>query len=297
MKMWKESLFVIMLILLASGCAELRRYEVSRSVDDNLLSSSFPDLKVRIDKDLSYIGTIEGPAQEQSGTMKADVQYSTTSYLFGRFTPEGMLDRGVLVRFKVVTGDPSKAPRGQDGQGAENPLESGFVRFHEEEYQYKVYAGKSVLDERELGLLKPSAASPCYLIKLLEKDAGLGNKSGTRIFYFEDIASACPGTACEDCLGSAIVEERRQQVLRDFDERSYRSIAFLETRKVIDATSKYGPRKETPPAGIPPSNPLDKGSSADTVEHRLRTLKDLLDKNLITREDYDRKKEEILKGL
>ncbi|HOS96338.1 MAG TPA: SHOCT domain-containing protein [Deltaproteobacteria bacterium] len=297
MKTWKGCLFVIMLILLASGCAELRRYEVSRSVDDNLLSSSFPELKVQIDKNLSYIGTIEGPAQEQSRTMKTDVQYSTASYLFGRFTPEGMLDRGVLVRFRVLTGDPGKAPQEQDGQGAENPIETGSVRVYEEEYRYQLYTGKSVLAERELGLLKPSAATPCYLIKRLEKDAGLGNKSGTRIYYFENIASVCPGTACEDCLGSGIADERRQQVLRDFDERSYRSIAFLETRKVIDATSKYGIEKGTPPAGLLPSTPLDKEPSADTVEHRLRTLKDLLDKNLITQEDYDRKKEEILKGL
>jgi hypothetical protein len=297
MKTLKESLFVIMLILLASGCAELRRYEVSRSVEGNLLSSSFPELKVQIDQDLSYIGTIEGPTQEQSRTMKADVQYSTASYLFGRFTPEGMLDRGVLVRFRVLTGDPGKAPQEQDGQGAENPLESGSVRVHEEEYRYQLYTGKSVLAERELGLLKPSAATPCYLIKRLEKDAGLGNKSSTWIYYFENIASVCPGTACEDCLGRGIVEGRRQQILRDFDERSYRSIAFLETRKVIDATSKYGLKKETPPTDSLPPTSLDKGSSADTVEHRLRTLKDLLDKNLITQGDYDRKKEEILKGL
>jgi len=43
--------------------------------------------------------------------------------------------------------------------------------------------------------------------------------------------------------------------------------------------------------------PVQKNQNKDTIEERLKKLKELYDKNLITKEDYEKRKKEILQEL
>jgi hypothetical protein len=62
-----------------------------------------------------------------------------------------------------------------------------------------------------------------------------------------------------------------------------------------------GPTVQPAPASAPPAIAAPAVAPADQkkgdVEERLRKLQDLLDKGLITKEEYDKKRQEILNSL
>jgi hypothetical protein len=289
MKSWMPILLGITLAL--SACAELQQYEIERSVEGNLLYSSFPELKVQVDRGFIYLGNAERTEKDTSTHADGEPQDRTSSYLFGQFDSRKVLMKGTVIRLKVVRGDPSKAWQDGTAQTVKNPLDSGTVKILDEEYGYLLYTGKDFFTVEELGLLSSSGVSPCYLIKSLERKAGLGNKSQVSIFYLEDAASACSTGSCNECLQGKPLSGPHQQIVRDFDERSYQAISFQEPKKTVDATSRYVKPEDKP------SQPMKTGDAPESMENRLKVLKDLLDKDLITREDYEKKKAEILEGL
>jgi len=288
-----------LMVLTLCACAELKQFETQRIVEGNTLYSSFPELRVHIDPSLKYIGSAEVTAKDPSTHPNNDSQDSTSSYLFGDLDPQGRLLKGILIRLTVVRGDPSKA-RQQDEtvKQTENLLDSGLVKIMNDEYDYFLYTRTGVFTAEEQEVFPSGPDSPCYLTKYLAKNAGLGNKSQVVVIYFEDVSSGCTKGACDTCLAGDSPEATREQVLRDFDNRSYSSISFVEPKKIVDVTSRYvrpEDKKEGPSDKIPQT--ISKEGASEEVESRLRVLKDLLDKNLITHEDYEQKKAEILKGL
>ena len=287
---------MVLLTMTLSACAELQSFEIQRTVEDNQLYSSFPELKVKIGPGLPYIGSAESKAEETS--VRSNYQESTASYLFGRLDPGGILQKGILIRLTVVRGDPSKANDEQIFQSAKNPLDSGIVKILNDEYDYLLYTRNDFFTEEEKGILKSGSTAPCNLIKLLEKEAGLGNKSLVQVFYFEDASSECLNVSCDACLQGTIDESTKKEFLGGFDERSYQAISFMEPKKIVDATSRYVKPENTPMKPAEVISPATKAEGPpESVENRLKVLKDLLDKNLITREDYEKKKAEILEGL
>ncbi len=76
----------------------------------------------------------------------------------------------------MVRGDPGKARDGMSAGKAKAPLDSGAVKILDDVYDFLLFTSTALLFEEERILFKGSTA-PCYLVKLLEKKAGLGNKS------------------------------------------------------------------------------------------------------------------------
>ena len=152
--------------------------------------------------------------------------------------------------------------------------------------------------EKEAGILPGGSIASCYLIKLLEKRVGLGNKSLVQVFYFEDATFQCSNIPCDACLQGSDARPWEEQFLSGFVERSYHAISFMEPKKMVDETSKYVKPKDSkkePADVIPPVT--ETMGHPESIENRLKVLKDLLDKNLITRDDYEKKKAAILEGL
>lgn len=287
------------MVLTLNACAELKQFETQRTVEGNKLYSSFPELRVHIDPALKYIGSTEVAAKETSTHPNNDSQDSTSSYLFGDLDPQGRLLKGILIRLTVVRGDPSKArQQDQTVQQTENFLDSGTVKIMNDEYDYFLYTRTGVFTAEEQEVFSSGPDSPCYLTKYLAKNAGLGNKSQVVVIYFEDVSSGCTKGACDTCLAGDSPDAKREQIIRDFDNRSYSSISFVEPKKIVDVTSRYvkpEEKKESPSDHT--LQTINKAGTSEEIEGRLSVLKDLLDKNLITREDYEKKKAEILKGL
>lgn len=299
MKRTARYMFIVLVSIVLTACAELQRYELQRTVEGNLLSSDFPELKLKVDPGLSYIGSAEYSAQRaKANPNNRDVQDSISSYLFGQVGPQRELSKGVLVRLAVVRGDPGKARSDLSVRGTDITLDSGVVKIFSDEYEYTLGVRKGLLTQEEAGTFTSVKMAPCYLVKLLERQAGLGNKSLVQIFYFEDSSSVCPNAFCGSCLSGSVDDSIGRQVIHDLDERSYRAMSFMDPRKIVDATSRYVGTEGKDARSVQAAPQGGKGDGpSGSIEERLRVLRDLLDKNLITPEDYEKKKTEILEGL
>lgn len=302
MKRVARYMFIVSIVLLSmalAACAGLERYELQRTVEGNLLTSDFPELKLKVDPELSYIGNAEHSEQgAKANPNDRDIQDCTLSYLFGQGGPQGKLSKGVLVRLTVVRGDPGKARSDKSLKGMDIPLDSGVVKILNDEYEYTFRVRNDLFTQEEAETFTSVSMAPCYLVKFLERKAGLGNKSSVQIYYFEDMSSACPGAPCDTCLRGSVDDLIGRHVIRDFDERSYRAMSFMEPKKIVDVTTRYVRPEDKDAISVQAAPQGGKGDGhSGSIEERLKVLKDLLDKNLITREDYEKKKTEILEGL
>jgi hypothetical protein len=189
-------------------------------------------------------------------------------------------------------------------------LETGEMKIIEDIYQYDLFAEQALVAEKEKELLLSGGVSSCLLVKRLSVKAGLGNKSRIHILYFEDATQACGSGPCGVCLDSRNRTVEQKQFLQGFADRSFAAIRFLKTKTVEDTTFRYvdsEPKVQSQPvliapppteapvsaAVVPPSVPDQ--VKLDPLEKRLEALKRVYEKNLISKEDYEKKKAEILK--
>ena len=283
-------------------------------VENNVFSSSFPEIKLQIGQDLKYLGSVQLIANDESRvSYRPDPReklLEATSYLFGRMGRDNRIAKGVLIRMLVMHGDPSQEVPEIFSMKNKNPLEAGEMKILEEIYQYDLYLDQALFAEKEMGLLVSGRVPSCFLVKRLSIKAGLGNKSRIQILYFEDATPACGSGPCGACLDSQNRAAEQKQFLQGFADRSFASTRFLRTKTVEDTTSRYvdteprlqpAPVQVVPPVVVPLA-PAEKATSSvsepikiDPLEKRLEALKRVYEKNLISKEDYEMKKSEILK--
>jgi hypothetical protein len=335
-------IIILTFFLTLNGCGTfdknlgILQLQTQRSVENNLFTSSFPEIKLKISPDFKYMGTV--PLAEGVETRISDKvnekSLDANAYLFGQIGRNNRIEKGILIRLLVMYGDPSQVVPEIFFKTGVNILESGEIKILEAQYQYDLYTATELLAPKEKDLLASSRIPPCILVKQLSSKSGLGNKSRLQILYFEDLTSTCGNQPCGNCLDSQNRTEERKPFIKEFNDRSYTSLRFLKTRTVEDTTSRYvdaEPKVQTPPAPIEKAQPIpvekvqpkpapvekvqpipaekvrpvpvEKASpvaeptKTDTVEKRLEALKRLYEKNLISKEDYEKKKTEILKEL
>jgi len=295
----KIALFVAAIgLIMVHGCAELDQLQVNRGVKGNVFYSSSPRLELKIDPALELIGTVEeerAPAKNSSRNDPQENISKNLSYIFGDGITDAAMTRGVIIRTRSVSGNPNQvlepvlpSPR--------NELVSGTTKILGDEYYAYAVASDNLFTEREQRALSGYNLSGCFLVKGLESAFGLGSKSLLQILYFERISSPDGIARCGAWQDPGILTAEQDTVLGAFVERSYQAIRFVKGGEVIDATTKYVDRDEntdtqaeTPPRVAAPG--------AGDIEKRLTVLKNLRDKDLITAEEYERKKVEILEGL
>jgi hypothetical protein len=299
-----------------------------RLVENNVFSSSFPEIKLQVDQELKYLGSVqqlnESPENRISDhTDPMENITEATSYLFGQIDQNNRMAKGVLIRMLVMYGDPSQVVPEMFAKTNKNILESGQMKIFEGIYQYDLYTEQKLFTQKEKRLFANSRAPLCFLVKQLSIKAGLGNKSQSQVIYFEDVSDTCGNRPCGACLDSKSRTAEQKQFLQGFTDRSYASIRFLKTRTIEDTTSRYvdaEPKMQPAPAEkvqpvpaetekvrpapvIVPVAPVEKAPpvaesiKADTLEKRLEALKRIYEKNLISKEDYEKKKAEILNEL
>jgi hypothetical protein len=312
---------IIMAIFLISltGCRMLDKnlgilqLQTKLPVENNVFSSSFPETKLQIGQDLKYLGSVQLIANDESRvSYRPDPReklLEATSYLFGRMDRDNRIAEGVLIRMLVMHGDPSQEVPEFFSMKNKNPLEAGEMKILEEIYQYDLYLDQALFAKKEKGLLSGGVPS-CFLVKRLSIKAGLGNKSRIQILYFEDATPACGSGPCGACLDSQNRTAEKKQFLQGFADRSFASIRFLRTKALEDTTSRYvdtEPKVQPPPVQVAPPvdppapaeilPPVSEPVKMDTLEKRLGSLKRVYEKNLISKEDYEKKKAEILKAF
>jgi hypothetical protein len=295
----KTVLYIALLFLIySSGCKSLDELQIKRSIADNIFTSSLPDITLKINQEYKYIGETKlvTESRDMSNTMGLhENKLQDTSYIFGHFDQNGILTKGILVRLSILTGDPNQAGQYQPLK-KESILDSGMEKILDNEYQSFVYTQNDIFTQGEKKLISQHPLPTCYLVKLLERKDGLGNKSRIDLYYFEDVASVCGYSPCEACFKQGNLSNSQNQIMSAFIERSYASVRFIEPRKAVDSTSRYVDTEKK--AQTQTKKEQDAVTlKAGTIEQRLKELKDLYDKNLITKEDYEKKKADILNQL
>lgn len=288
-----------------------------RPVENNIFSSSFPEMKLQITDDFKYLGSVQLVKDTEERLSyhsdPGDKLTEVTSYLFGRMDQDNRIEEGVIIRVLVMQGDPSQEVPEIFSMQNKDTLESGKMKILEDIYQYDLFPESAIFAEKERGLISGAIPS-CFLAKQLSIKAGLGNKSRVQILYFEDASKICESEPCGTCLDSRNRTEKQSRFLRSFADRSFAAIRFLKTKNFEDTTSRYvdtAPSAEVPAVQAPPaveapisvqqpsvvSEPPAATDSATPLEKRLEALKRVYEKNLISKEDYEKKKAEILEAL
>lgn len=299
MEQKKRVLYIVLIFLIySSGCKSLDEFQIKRSIEDNIFTSSFPDITLKINQEYKYIGEAElvTESRDNSSTIGLhENKLQDTSYIFGQFDQNGSLTKGILVRLSILTGDPNQPGQYQPFR-KESILDSGMEKILDDKYQSFVYTQGDIFTQGEKKLISQHPLPKCYIVKLLERKDGLGNKSQIGLYYFEDVASVCDDSPCDACFKQGNLSNSQKQIMSAFIERSYTSVRFIESLKAVDTTSRYVDTEQK--AQTQAKNEQDADTlKAGTIEQRLKELKGLYDKNLITKEDYEKKKADILNQL
>lgn len=290
----------------------LVQLKTDRPVENNVFSSSFPEAKLQIGQDFKYLGSAQLVESREDrisyNTTPGDKSLEATSYLFGQTDQDNRITKGVLIRMLVIHGDPSQVVPDIFLNAGKSILESGEMKIREEIYQYDLYPDQELLTQKEKRLLANGGVPPCFLVKRLSIKAGFGNKSRIHVLYFEDLAKTCGNLPCGACLDSKNLSAEQKLFLQGFADRSFASIRFLKAKAFEDTTSRYvdselktqpAPVQVAPrvaqPAPAEKAPPASESIQTDALEKRLEALKRIYEKNLISKEDYEKKKAEILK--
>lgn len=292
-------IIAIICIFTASACQELglKKDVVSQEiaklsskkdvVDNVFTSSSIPETAFKISSDFQYLGktdptrTVATRGQDQISSLERE------SYLFIFPKAGNAVEKGAIIRIFSITGDPNYWPN--DMMRGNTPcIQSGTVKIIDEEYEYCTSVVPDVLLDYEKDLIRGKGFTPptCTLVKEMVRSSGFGNKSHIQIIYFEGCTtpenrlfagvSAAPKSTLTDAERTAFDE---------FLKRSNKNIQIMENQK---ATAPFI-YESTPPVTGPGT-----GTSAGTIEEKLELLKNLHGKGLITNEEYERKKSELL---
>jgi hypothetical protein len=307
---------ILLCLIALSGCAEIDKFQTTRSVRDNVFfSSSNPQIRMKVNPEFTYLGMTEmtREAGKEGGLVIAlddgEINNRQFSYFFATTAADGKLLKGVVIRLSIITGDPNQWSPDLLA-GAENVLEQGKIRIDDnsspdgilaskEPYRYGIFTGSRVLLKEEASYItaKGITLPGCLLVKTLEKAVSLGNKSRMQILYFEDIGSA----ACAALSDASTPSVDQTALVTSFIGRSNDAVHFMasgeaETTQRLISAPPIEEQKEPPLVKTEEAKPVEKDESPD-IASKLHTLKKLLNEGLITQEDYERKKQELLDAL
>ena len=307
-RMYKHSLLIAVIIGFAgiSACAEIEKMEntaSARGVRDNVFYSSSPKMQITVQPDIAFLGAVkENNTSEKNSSRVDPLEQSSQkeSYLFADISGGGILTKGVLIRTYTLRGNPN-----QDLSPVlpvvKNKLDEGVMKILGDEFEYYTLACEDLFTPEEKSLFAEHAIPGCFLVKALERTFGLGNKSRVQILYYENILAQTGSQRCDEWDDPETLSAEQKTVLDGFLDRSYANIRFAPAGGVVDKTSQYVDDQPDTSKGIAPLHDPDdiQKDSPDKIdiEPRLQLLKDLRDKDLITQEEYENKKAEILEGL
>jgi hypothetical protein len=276
-------ILVLVCLIAITGCAEIDKFQPTRSVRENVFfSSSNPQIRMKVNPDFTYLGmteTTHGTNREGGLNIALDeeeVNSSQVSYLFATTTAAGEILKGIVIRIGIITGDPNQwSP--DLLSGAENVLETGKIRIEDksspdgileskEPYRYGIFTGSRVLlrDEASHMRAKGITIPGCLLVKTLEKATGLGNKSRMHILYFEDIGSK----ACNALTDASTPSEDERTLIASFISRSNSAIQFMATeedegRKRLISSPPIEEQKSPPAVRTEETKPVEGGEMPD----------------------------------
>ncbi len=284
---------VCMSLAVITGCGGLEALYRPMDVVDNVLISDSPALKLKIGSEFVYKGKIE-----QGGEMHGARNYrdptqdnlARCTHVFVQESAGGQFARGIVVRLYTVGGDPLKMTTALH-PCAPDELDSGMVAIGDEAYASRIFlTGRELFRDGEGALI---SGTRCFVVQSLERAAGFGNKSRIQILYLEPAMAVLVDQGCSPAAYPGRLTQAQEHALAGFRDRSLASLQFPGQGPPRQEGSTSVRRADTP-APAASDGPPAVLSQPDPLATKLRLLKDLREQDLITQEDYDRKKAELL---
>jgi hypothetical protein len=267
---------VISVLIILVGCAELK---IQRNVHDNVFySNKLPQVNIKVNPDFVYLGKAEKNIFKNYSSRAGGDTIEHVSYIFAEKGKYNHLKKVITIHFYTVKGSGFWLP--DLFSGVKTPLDSGVVNIEGNNYQYCVTAHSSPLMGYEQKLIsdKGYVLPNCLLVKGYGRRVDSGNKTKFIILYAEDIRfKENNNYQCNRWQNVDTFHSEQKNFLSEFLDRCNENLRILPDSPSIKPVD------------------VDSKSASDNIEKKLESLKDLLNKGLITQDDYDEKKSQILK--
>ncbi|GEM_PF-1775660 len=174
---------LVFCILSSAGCAMMRTER--KVVPDNVfMSSRHPDINIKIDQSLKYIGKATASKYSKHKTHPGGSNASFESHLFGEVGENNKIKRAVIIRFlRIHTG--FWLP--DNFSNVKFMLDTGIVDVNDINYQYAVFPDTSpFINYEEIFLFDSGYVVPnCFIVKALARREGTNNKHKYYVAYLE----------------------------------------------------------------------------------------------------------------
>lgn len=278
--------FAAFLCVVAVGCANMKSFVSNGSG----LMAPIENHESVLRPDFQFLGKVKSPLKAgwHKGQSGLDgLMMDGESVVYGQFGAGGVLEKAILVRTYEIRGASEDLLPDIDFQRLK-VLGSATQTIADHDLSSTLLIGHAPIsldEKRTIGHDKIST-SDCYLIKTYSgKLKSYFIKSKSHIFYLEKIDKGNEADA--SCKHVAIGKDDPR--ISDFSERADQYVVKLLGASGVAKTVSADPSGKKTDAG----GTLEESGD---LEHKLSTLKSLLDKGLITPEEYHQKKMKLLEN-
>ncbi|MBN1380925.1 MAG: SHOCT domain-containing protein [Deltaproteobacteria bacterium] len=279
--MKKNILYCLMVIfcVISVGCAKIQT--VVSSSDELLLP--IENHQSVLKPDFQFLGKIYVPLNVDGNHMSQGARLESESLVYGQSSSENVIEKALITRTYEIRGASSEFLPDLDFHHLQS-LGSGTLRIASKKLSYHLLVHHNILEENEKKLISDNKLhmGDCYLLKAYTgKLKSYFTKAKSHILYLERISNGKTGSVCNQVIRA---DDQRIGI---FSARADKYVGKLFGVNTEEKNVPAEPSAKKPDIGIP----VDKGTE---LEKKLTTLKSLLDKNLITQDDYNKKKSKLL---
>jgi len=266
------------------GCAQTRL--LLESEDESI--SHIKNHREALAPEFQFLGKVRGPEKAAWSSRLRGATLQSESLVYGGVSDDQIVERGIIVRTYKILGESDELLHDLFTDNT-HVIDSGSMEVAGKDFSYDLLAKQDVLARNERNVMgsKGLIMKDCYLVKEYRSNVrGFLDKSKTQILYFDATHLDQTGSECVQLFKDVPIEQDSPTLL-GFTREADRYFTMLLGGKPAEKSTAD---KQT----TMDSDQEEPGSGTTEIERKLTTLKNLLDKGLITEGDYEKKKAELL---
>ena len=202
--------FVVIIVSLFIGCASMRP---QREVHDNTVTSTYPNVAVKIDPSFQYLGNPSEGGTSKSVSGSRDLKISRDSYCF--VAPE----KDIAFKALAVQFHKTETYFVSDFFGSAIGLEKGATDLSGKKYQYFTRAVRPSMDSHLTRHITDCGYSmPFGLMKVYGRVYGAKGNILVKVYYYESLHSS--GLSDASWKKYDELNNQQQEYLHDFNARA-----------------------------------------------------------------------------
>lgn len=272
----KKYIFIIMLLFLITGCNAIGIKNIKQVQDNTLYSPLSPKAKIEINQDYKYIGNIKtNPRHEETNN-----ELKLERYVFAKYDENRRIESAIEVLFRSVTPGYFISDIFKSVDKNKVVLNS-IIDVNGSKYNSILMVGNTGLVDfyNEKGFIAPSMG----FAHGIARNFGPKSKEQFQVWYWEDLDLI--NKKLKQQLGYGFASAPKYKYL------DAKELKFMD--EFIDRSKQAYTIKNVSQAELDSFN--ESAVAVQDNSAKLVELKKLMDQGVITQEDYDKKKRELLK--